>query len=753
VRPVISLFAALALFSLISVDGLAAADITAPKPLPAAVPAGRPVVGLALEGGGALGMAHIGVLMWFEEHRIPVDRLSGTSMGALVGAMYASGMTPEQLRVIASGSDLMNVFVLQSPYADSNFRRRQDRREMVQALSIGLRGAHPAVRNALLADIGVREFLDRHLTAYNRENLDFDQLPIPFRCVAADLNTLDKVVISHGPLPSAVRASISIPGVFSPVQAPNGHWLVDGGIVDNVPTSLLRGELHADKVIAIDLNTGEEQVPDTTSIVSVLNRAFSAGVHLNEQQSLKLADLVVTVPVEKFSGTDYNRGAELIKAGYQAAEKNRDALLALALEPEAWKQYMEARSARIAGQPGQVRQVRVEGGSAEAMLLVDHDMQPLIGKPVDARSTDDALKGIQSNGGVTARWITYDLSTPDGAAKAAGTEPAAGLLVKLEPDKIGPPYLLISPEYEASSSNDSRGQLNLRLIDQNLGGFGSELRATARIGYKTELDSEYYWLLSANGWFVQPHVRGTRQQIYIWQNQHRVAERFQQNLETGFDIGRTFSKEVQISGQWRAASTRWSLRTGSGGGPVLSGTAQTGTLHLIVDKAEASALSPNGFRMTVSAGAFFHAAQSDNAPLVKLNAASTRAWHGNIVGLGAEVDSYLRANVAQPYRFTLGGPLRLSASSFDEYRGTDVALARLGLMHRIAGLPTGVGQGLYAVLGGEAGEVWSPEAPSFLRQDGIVGILANTPLGMFTVGVSVGDAGRRKVFITLGRWF
>ena len=192
---------------------------------------------------------------------------------------------------------------------------------------------------------------------------------------------------------------------------------------------------------------------------------------------------------------------------------------------------------------------------------------------------------------------------------------------------------------------------------------------------------------------------------------------------------------------------------GTGGGPYLNGSAQTGLLHIVFDRAQAGALSPNGLRISAAGGAFFHAEQSDNAPLLRLNIARTRAWRDNIFGLSGEVNSYLRARVAQPYRFTLGGPMRLSASSMDEYRGTDTALARMGVMYRIASLPTGIGQGLYGVLSYEAGEIWSPDARAFLRQDGVVGLVGNTPIGLFTVGVSAGDAGHRKVFLTLGRWF
>jgi NTE family protein len=156
----------------------------------------------------------------------------------------------------------------------------------------------------------------------------------------------------------------------------------------------------------------------------------------------------------------------------------------------------------------------------------------------------------------------------------------------------------------------------------------------------------------------------------------------------------------------------------------------------------------------LSAGAFYHAVGSSNAPVAQFAFTRTFSFaNNNIVGITSEADSYFRANVAQPFRFTLGGPMRLSASSFDEYRGTDLYLARAGYMRRIAALPTGLGQGLYGLLGYEAGEVWSPELPAFLRQDGTAGLVGNTPLGLITVGVSIGDAGHRKVFVTLGRWF
>jgi NTE family protein len=268
------------------------------------------------------------------------------------------------------------------------------------------------------------------------------------------------------------------------------------------------------------------------------------------------------------------------------------------------------------------------------------------------------------------------------------------------------------------------------------------------------LNAEYYRLLTPSGFFVEPRAGIVREPVYIWANQQRVAERLEQNLDAGVEAGRTIGNSLQISAGWRAEDTRWSLTTGSGGGPSINGTAQEALLHIYLDRETSGSVSPSGFRLSAAAGALYHAAASVNAPLLMASAARTWAWRQkDIVGLTGDINSYLRANVAQPYRFTLGGPRRLSASSMDEYRGTDTYLARAAYLHRIAALPIGLGQGIYAAFGYEAGEIWSPESNAILRQDGTAAVLAATPLGSISIGGSVGDAGHRKFFITVGRLF
>jgi NTE family protein len=201
-------------------------------------------------------------------------------------------------------------------------------------------------------------------------------------------------------------------------------------------------------------------------------------------------------------------------------------------------------------------------------------------------------------------------------------------------------------------------------------------------------------------------------------------------------------------------TVRWDLTLGKDDSTNISGTVQSGALHFAYDSAVTGAVSPRGLRLDVVAGSLFHTVGSETAPLLQIRTSKTYTLREkNIIGFRSDVDTYFRRDVADPLRFTLGGPLRLSASSIDEYRGTDAFLIRSGCLRRIAALPSGLGQGLYVTVAYEAGEIWSPEHSAVLRQDGVAGVVAATPLGVLTVGGSIGDAGRRKVFFTLDGYF
>src|SRR5262252_7345878 len=250
----------------------------------------RPKIGVALEGGGAMGLAHIGVLKWFEEHHIPVDYVAGTSMGGLVGGLYASGMTPEEMQKLIEGLDWRKILADRTPYEDLSYRRKEDQRAYPNSLIFGLKHGLSAPAG-LIAGHQIGLLIDRVTLPYYGIS-SFDDMPVPFRCVATDLVSGQSHVFQDGPLAIALRSTMSIPGVFSPVRAGKAIY-VDGGLLDNLPTEVVR-KMGAEIVIAVHLEPAPVEANAIRSVFSVLNHSVSAVVRENEMRSLELADSIVT---------------------------------------------------------------------------------------------------------------------------------------------------------------------------------------------------------------------------------------------------------------------------------------------------------------------------------------------------------------------------------------------------------------------------------------------------------------------------
>ncbi len=499
---------------------------------------------------------------------------------------------------------------------------------------------------------------------------------------------------------------------------------------------------------------------DVTTRAGVLARTYTAGVVSNERSSKALASILISVDTGNYLATDYGSADELIEAGYRAAEANRNALLAYALSKNDWSQYLEARVNRVGLRPGVLETVKVVGGSSGAQARVHADMEALKGHSIDTSMITKALLPVQASGNYQASFETYD--PPLVAPMTTQTSgPDNGVLVRLSRASNGPPFILLGSDVTAASGNVTHSTFDLRLVQQDLGGFGSELRGDFRIGFLTQGSVEYYHQLTKSGYFIQPNIGIVRQPVYLWQNQVRVSEQLSQNAGGGIEVGRTFTRSLRASLQYQAQVTRWEpakasslIRTNLGGTPSYSGTAQTATFRLVFDQTTSETVTAVGLRFELTGGALFHFPASETAPLFHASVSKSFSFRdGGVIGLFGGGDSYADKHVADPLRFTMGGPLRLSASSIDEYRGTDDYLVRASYSRRIATLPSGLGKGLYLSLGYEGAEIWAPESTTILRQDGFLMGVAETPIGVLKFGGALGDAGRRKVFFTFGRLF
>ncbi len=302
----------------------------------------HPKLGLVLEGGGALGLAHIGVITWMEEHRIPVSYVAGTSMGVLVGGFYATGLSPAEVRELIDGIDWDQVLSGVTPFRDLSYRRKQDAREVPGQLEFGLRGGlqFPSGFNT---GQEVNLVLDSVALPYS-ELPSFNDLPIPFACVASDLVSGKPHVFRDGSLALAMRSTMSLPGIFTPVRS-GKHLYADGFLLDNLPIDVAK-EMGAEVTLGIHLETAPMDPNTNLSSFGVLGQSISVMSAVNVIHSMEQADLLVTVPLQKYTTLDYNKADAIIKVGYDAAASKATVLSAFSVSEAEWEEYLAKRNAR-----------------------------------------------------------------------------------------------------------------------------------------------------------------------------------------------------------------------------------------------------------------------------------------------------------------------------------------------------------------------------------------------------------------------
>jgi NTE family protein len=711
-----------------------------PATPPTDLPTDRPVIGLALGGGGAVAMSEIGVLQWFEEHHIPVDVIAGTSMGSILAALYSTGHTPDQMKQIMTEDSVNNVFRIEQAYTAQSFRRREDSRDIPNAITVGLKhGA--SFRNSLLTDTGLNELLDKEFLRYN-DQTDFNNLPIPFRCQATDLNAAKTVTFSRGSLQDAVRASASIPGVFRPFQL-DGHEFVDGAILENLPTADVKA-MRADVILAISLPLPPVGKGDLNSILGVLQRAFAVGIEFNEDRDRKLANVVITPDVTGFTAADYLKTAELAKRGYEAAEANKTALMKYALSDDQWQQYLAHRASKQHGPPGTILRVKVVAPDASVKAFAQREFAPLLNQPVDTTHIEKLLGNLRADGRYDADYtVGYDKDQPDRPI----------VLVTVSDKKTGPPFLDVGLNLAAQTGGVTRATINTILLYQDFGGYGSELRAKVDFGFYTRLEGEYYRKLNSDGFFAAPRASINREPFYIYSGNTRLAERELDTGGTGGDLGWSNGRDQEVRAGWDFKRVAWTTTTGNDDLPDFHGNSQIVRVQYIYDSQDRALVPRYGIRSVTSLGYLYDTPNSPNAPVLFSHLEIARTYGKNNFLAGAEGGTMLNRDVAQPFRFTLGGPLRLAASAIDQYRGTDYFIVTPGYLRKIKSLPAPLGNGLY--LGGvlEAGQMRSPDGATITRYDAYFGLVVETPVGVISVAPAFGNGGERKLNFTIGKLF
>jgi NTE family protein len=701
----------------------------------------RPKIGVALEGGGALGLAHVGVLKWFEEHHIPVDYVAGTSMGGLVGGLYATGMNPDELKTLVEGIDWRKILGDRTPYEDLSFRRKEDQRAYPNSLILGLRHGL-SVPAGLNAGHQIGLLIDRIALPYY-EVPSFDALPTPFRCVASDLISGKPYVFKDGSLAVALRATMSIPGAFSPVHE-GPTVFVDGGLLNNLPTDVVR-KMGAEIVIAVHLELPAAEAKDIQSLFSVLEHSVRAVIAENEVRGLAGADAVVSVPLGAYSSTDYEKNEAIMQKGYEAANDRSRLLAAFSLDDAAWQEYHHERDTRKLTTIPAPQFIKIEGTNAHEAVDVARYLKPFQDKPIEPERLDHVLTRLTGQGRYDA--AGYRLVKENGQP---------GLIFQVVEKNYAPPTMQLATEVDGSQSGNVDFTMGTRFTFMDVAGFRSEWRTDVLLGNTYGIQTELYRPFTAEShWFFAPHADASDTTFQIYAKNDPLADYRIYRINIGGDLGYSFGRFSELRVGYEVGSLNTKLRLGTLQIPAVEGRVGQARLRYLLDHTDDPVIPRRGFSAETNFRWFDRSpGAKDSFPAMdlKLGYFQPIARPVSIFFEGEGGTTFGTTSTGIP-QFFLGGPVRLGGYGQNEFQGNQYYLFRAGYLHDLLTLPPFAGKKVYAIGAYEIGKMYGTSNTSELPNDVAAGLLAETALGPFFIGGSVGDSGHRKWFFQLGRVF
>ena len=701
----------------------------------------RPRIGLVLEGGGALGLAHVGVLQWLEENRIPVDVIAGANMGSLVGGIYASGESPSQIEALIRSIRWNEVLRGVTPYRDLSFRRKEDRRDYPNAFEFGLKhGAQfPSGFNSG-QQVGL--ILDRVGLPYS-EMKSFDDLPIPFRCVATDLVSETPYVFDHGSLAEAMRASMSIPGFFAPVRD-GSRVLVDGGLLDNLPVDVAR-QMGADIVIAVHLKTAPLNPQTALSTVGVLARSASVSIAVNELHSMEQADILLTANVERFDTTDYKAFGEIEAEGYKAAQAKAALLAHLQVDEKEWQHIVAARNAKR--KPVPVPEfVEVTGAKGDVLKGLEYELSDLEGEPINPKELDEKMMEITGLGRFAR--AGYRDVVQDGQP---------GLAVEAEQKDYAPPTVHPAFVIDGSDYKNVLFEVGGRITFLDLGGFGSEWRNDFVAGSEYGLKTEYFHpFTSYTSWFVAVHGTADSSPFFVYQRDKLEGDYRNRLMGAGLDLGYTFGRGAELRVGYEAGYRKINEDIGSPVAPEVHGRFGATSLLYRLERFDDPMIPRRGARIE-STFKFYDTAPGtrDSVPTeeLKLGIAERTSQSSSLLFFASGGTSFSTKDTGFP-PFSLGGPLRLSAYGTNELLTNQYFLLQPAFLYKLWEISPVLKQNAYLMTMYEAGKAYGqPADNNKVAQDATVGVLFQTLFGPMFFGGSLGDSQHRKFFFQVGRFF
>ena len=711
----------------------------------------RPKVGLVLSGGGARGLSHVGVLKVLEQERIPVDAIAGTSMGAIVGGLYASGMSAAEIEVAVRAIGWDNLFARRVDRQFLSQRRKEEDFEIAPVIEFGLRDGELRAPIGAASSRGLESLLRRY-TLPVRKVREFDRLPIPFRAVATDLETGAAVVLDRGDLALALRSSMSVPGVFPPTEV-DGRILGDGGLVNNVPIDVARA-MGVDVVIVVNIGTPLAGRESLGSVVGITAQMINILTEQNVQRSLAslgARDILVAPPLGTFSAADFAKASEAIAIGERGARDVAERLRALAVGPEAYARWRDEHP-RQRSPEAQLDFVAFEGSTLTNPGRFAAQLESRPGQAFDVERAERDARSLAASGDYLH--VDYQLVSQGGKD---------GLVFSLEDKPWGPNYLRVG--IDLSTDFNGRGVFNLKLSHNRhwLTDAGTEWRNRVQIGAVPSVNTELYHPLRqtiglSNDWFVAAYAGAERRlgTLYDPANGNELARYRRTSTAAGVDLGQPWGRfgEIRIGLATQHLQARPTLVAAPLEDVASAFSERQSGLRLrtVIDQLDFANFPTRGYRVVADMRL---GEDSNEGRFRSLDASAlgVATWATHSFSLYGLVRG---ASAQQPDaigRYELGGFHQLSGYRSGELLGNYVLFARLGWYMRLPYAPV-VARAFFMGATAEVGNAWATREAAQngqLRTGMSVYFGADTGFGPLYLALTHAPRGASGLMLFLGR--
>jgi len=657
----------------------------------------RPRIGLVLGGGGARGAAHIGVLKELERLRIPVDAIAGTSMGAIVGGLYATGVNAEDLEELVSSLDWNAALSDTAAREDMSFRRKQDEREFPINFELGLRGTDLLLPKGVIQGQKL-DLLLRELTLHASHIADFDDFPIPFRAIASDIVAGEAVVMGSGDLTMAIRASMSVPGVFAPARV-DGRLLVDGGLIGNLPVDVMK-EMGVDIIIAVDVEFPLYKSEELESVLTISEQMLTILIRKETSRqidTLAASDILIRPKLGVYASANFGDIVETIQPGQQAVIDQAARLQELSLPEADWAHYLAQRTLSV-NKNDELAFVRVVHDGKLAPEVLESRLSVHAGDKINAdvlAKNANRLYGLQLYEQVDYRLINED----------AGT----GVEYRAVAKSWGPNFLQFGVSIEDDFEGSTTFNLAARLTKAGLNKLGAEWRTDLQLGTEPALLTEFYQPLSFDSrLFVAPRLEIRQSNLDTFSMDDTIAR---YRVSEG-DLSLDFGRELGTIGEFRLGVYRGigEARVKVGDPTLPNFDFETGGAfaRLRFDTVDNSQFPRAGMLVNIDWNLSRPSLGADyNFDTIEGEFSQTWSRGKSSLQLGLSYATTLSSdNTVQDF-FPMGGFLRLSGLERGEISGPHAALARL-VYYRQVGDTTGdlFETPIYLGFSAEAGNVW-----------------------------------------------